>query len=191
LIFLTLGKRELNGGKQMIQAAKHEKPYLNPYLGGIGIGFILFAVFFLAGKGLGASGALTRIFTFTLDKIAPSYTSGIGYFQKYLASDSGPLYHWLLFIFIGTLIGGFIAGIRGNRMKLEMYKGPNTTTKRRIVTAFSGGILVAIGARLAGGCTSGLALTGASILGVAGWVFFLSVFAAGLATAFIVRKEWL
>jgi hypothetical protein len=72
-----------------------------------------------------------------------------------------------------------------------LYKGPNTTTGRRIVTALVGGVLVALGARLAGGCTSGLALTGASILGVAGWVFFLSVFAAGLVTAFIIRKEWL
>lgn len=175
----------------MIQAEKNESPYLNPYLGGIGIGVILFSVFFLAGKGLGASGALTRLFTFTMNKIAPSYVGGIDYLNKYLVSESGPLYHWLFFMFIGILIGGLFAGIRGNRMKTEMFKGPNTSNRRRVVTAFTGGILVALGARLAGGCTSGLALTGASILGVSGWVFFLSVFAAGLATAFVVRKEWL
>jgi hypothetical protein len=175
----------------MIQAAKNERPYMNPYLGGIGIGVILFSVFFIAGKGLGASGALTRLLTFTLDKISPTYVNGIEYFNKYAASERGPLYHWLFFMFIGILIGGLLAGIKGNRMKQEMYKGPNTTKQRRIITAFLGGILVALGARLAGGCTSGLALTGASMLGVSGWVFFLSVFAAGLTTAFFVRKEWL
>lgn len=175
----------------MIQAAKHEKPYLNPYIGGVGIGVILFSVFFLAGKGLGASGALTRLLAFSMDKVAPAYTGSIEYFNRYLSSESGPLYHWLVFMFIGMLAGGLIAGIQGRRMKMELYKGPNTTKTRRIFTAFIGGILVAYGARLAGGCTSGLALTGASVLGVSGWVFFLSVFAAGLVTAFIVRKEWL
>jgi uncharacterized membrane protein YedE/YeeE len=175
----------------MIQAAKNESPYMNPYLGGIGIGVILFSIFFIAGKGLGASGALTRLFTFTLDSIAPTYVSGINYLNKYATSESGPLYHWLFFMFIGILIGGLFAGIRGNRLTSELFKGPNTTNRRRIITAFAGGVLTALGARLAGGCTSGLALTGASILGVSGWVFFLSVFAAGLATAFVVRKEWL
>jgi uncharacterized membrane protein YedE/YeeE len=74
---------------------------------------------------------------------------------------------------------------------MEIYKGPNTTNKRRIVAAMVGGILAAIGARLAGGCTSGLALTGAPMLGLAAWVFFISVFAAGLIVAFFMRKEWL
>ena len=175
----------------MITASKNEKPYLNPYLGGIGIGVILFSVFLLVGKGLGASGSLTRLFAFSMDKIAPEYTNGIDYFQKYLSSSSGPLYNWLVFMMVGVVIGAVIAGIRQRRMKVHVFKGPNTTTKRRLVFAFIGGIFVAIGARLAGGCTSGLALTGASVLGVAGWTFFLSVFAAGLITAFIVRKEWL
>jgi hypothetical protein len=175
----------------MIQAGKNEAKYMNPYLGGIGIGVVLFSVFFLTGKGLGASGALTRLMTWTMDMVAPTYLNGIDYLSKYAASKSGPLYHWLFFMFIGILIGGLLAAIRGKRFKSEMFMGPNTTKKRRIVTAFVGGIFVALGARLAGGCTSGLALTGASILGVSGWVFFLSVFAAGLTTAFIIRKEWL
>ncbi len=175
----------------MIQAAKNERPYMNPYLGGIGIGVILFSVFFITGKGLGASGALTRLFTFTMDKITPTYVSGVEYLNNYAATENGPLYHWLFFMFIGIMLGGLFAGISGNRMKTEMFKGPNTTKQRRIITAFIGGFLVALGARLAGGCTSGLALTGASVLGVSGWVFFLSVFAAGLTTAFVVRKEWL
>ncbi|MCP4756826.1 MAG: hypothetical protein GY866_38680, partial [Proteobacteria bacterium] len=55
----------------MINAPENEKPYLNPYIGGIGIGTILFLSFFLVGKGLGASGALTRLLAFGMDKIAP------------------------------------------------------------------------------------------------------------------------
>ena len=73
---------------------------MNPYLGGIGIGVILFSIFFLAGKGLGASGALTRLLAFGMDKVAPGYTSGVGYLAKYVNSTSGPLYNWLFFMFI-------------------------------------------------------------------------------------------
>ncbi len=175
----------------MIEAPENEKPYINPYLGGIGIGTILFLSFFLVGKGLGASGSMTRLLAFGLDKIAPVHTSGISYFDRYLSSSTHPLDNWLVYMMIGVIAGGWIAARLGRRTKAIMLKGENTTNKRRVITAFAGGILVALGARLAGGCTSGLALTGASVLAVAGWVFFLSVFAAGLVVAFFVRKEWL
>ncbi len=175
----------------MINAPDNEKPYINPYIGGIGIGSILFLSFLLVGKGLGASGALTRFLAFGMDKIAPEYTDGISYFDRYLSSSVHPLDNWLVYMMIGVFAGGLIAAIRGKRTKAMMLKGANTTNKRRIITAFTGGILVALGARLAGGCTSGLALTGASTLAVAGWVFFIAVFAAGLIVAFFVRKEWL
>ncbi|MBT4287140.1 MAG: YeeE/YedE family protein [Deltaproteobacteria bacterium] len=175
----------------MINAQKHEKAYINPYLGGIGLGMVLFFTFFVAGKGLGASGALTRMFTFTLNLMSPTYVAGHDYLYKYVSSSNHVLYHWLTFMLVGVVIGSLVAGFRQKRMKVEMLKGPGTTKNRRIMTAFAGGILVAFGARLAGGCTSGLALTGAATLGAAGWVFFLSVFTAGLAVAYIIRREWL
>ena len=164
---------------------------MNPYLGGFGIGVILFTIFLLIGKGLGASGSLTRLLIYGMGQVVPTFTSSIPYFQKYLGSETHPLYHWLFFMFIGMLGGSLIAGLRGRRTKMEIYKGPNTTNRRRMIAAVTGGILAAIGARLAGGCTSGLALTGASVLGLAAWVFFLSVFAAGLLVAFFMRREWL
>ena len=175
----------------MIAASIKERPYMNPYLGGFGIGVILFTIFLLIGKGLGASGSLTRLLIYGMGQVVPTFTSSIPYFQKYLGSETHPLYHWLFFMFIGMLGGSLIAGLRGRRTKMEIYKGPNTTNRRRMIAAVTGGILAAIGARLAGGCTSGLALTGASVLGLAAWVFFLSVFAAGLLVAFFMRREWL
>ncbi len=175
----------------MINAPENEKPYINPYLGGIGIGTILFFSFLFVGKGLGASGALTRFLAFGMDKIAPEHTSGIPYFERYFSTTEHLLDNWLVYMMVGVFIGGLLAAIRGNRTKAIMLKGENTTNRRRIITAFAGGILVALGARLAGGCTSGLALTGASVLAVAGWVFFLSVFASGLVVAFFIRREWL
>ncbi|NQU64200.1 MAG: YeeE/YedE family protein [SAR324 cluster bacterium] len=176
----------------MIQAPEGEKPYLNPYISGVGIGTILFLSFFLIGKGLGGSGSLTRLLAFSLDTVAPKYTATVDYFSRYLTGTVHPLDNWLVYMLIGVVTGGLIDAISGKRTKkIIMLKGDHTTNKRRTLTAFLGGILVALGARLAGGCTSGLAITGSSVLAVAGWVFFLSVFAAGLIVAFFMRKEWL
>ena len=76
-------------------------------------------------------------------------------------------------------------------MKMIVFRGENITTRKRLVFAFLGGILAAWGARLAGGCTSGLALTGGAMLGVAGWVFFIFIFISGFGVAYFVRKQWL
>jgi len=51
--------------------------------------------------------------------------------------------------------------------------------------------MAGFGARLAGGCTSGLALTGGATLALSGWIFMVSFFAAGFGGAALVRREWL
>ena len=37
------------------------KPYLNPYLAGVGIGVVLLLAFVIMGRGLGASGAFSSV----------------------------------------------------------------------------------------------------------------------------------
>jgi hypothetical protein len=46
------------------------------------------------------------------------------------------------------------------------------------------------GAKLARGCTSGLALTGGALLAPGSWIFIATAFAAGYATAPLVRRHW-
>ena len=62
---------------------------------------------------------------------------------------------------------------------------------RSAVLAFAGGLIAAVGAKIAKGCTSGQALTGGAILNVGSLVFMLAVFAAAYALAYFMRKEWL
>jgi uncharacterized membrane protein YedE/YeeE len=47
-----------------------------------------------------------------------------------------------------------------------------------------------IGAMLARGCTSGLALTGGALLAVGSWLFMIAAFAGGYLLAPLVRKAW-
>jgi len=89
------------------------------------------------------------------------------------------------------VLGGLFSGWRNRRLSLEIIKGPGTTGKRRVVTAFMGGIIVAIGAKLAGGCLTKLTITNTAMLGAAGWLFFVPVLVVGVISAYFFRKEWL
>jgi hypothetical protein len=44
---------------------------------------------------------------------------------------------------------------------------------------------------VAGGCTSGLALSGGAVLSVGAWVFIACAFAAGYAIMLVVKRLWI
>jgi hypothetical protein len=173
-----------------INVASQDKPYLNSYLGGMGIGIVLFLALFLVGKGFGNSGALTRIGAFFLNQVLPVHTEKLVYFKSYLSTSAHLLDNWLIYMLLGIALGGLVSGVRGKRLTKGFLRGPNTTKRRRIVTAFAGGMLVSFGARMAGGGITGLVITSAGLLNVAGWLFLLSLLVSGLIVAYFVRREW-
>ena len=177
------------------------RPYWNSYVAGIGLGLVLLASFVLTGRGLGASGAATRIATYALFKTDASIHGGTAaertsfvrsntYARQYINDEGDPLDDFLVYMFVGVVIGGFLSGAMDGRLSVETIKGPRTTNARRIALAVVGGVVSAFGARLARGCTSGLALTGGATLALGGWVFMLAVFAGGYSLAYFLRKEW-
>ncbi|MFP4283825.1 MAG: YeeE/YedE thiosulfate transporter family protein, partial [Opitutales bacterium] len=54
----------------------------------------------------------------------------------------------------------------------------------RSVVAFLGGMAMAFGARLAGGCTSGHGISGTLQLNLASWIALVCFFLGGMAVAF-------
>jgi hypothetical protein len=70
-------------------------------------------------------------------------------------------------------------------------RGPSIGVSARLWLALLGGALSGFAARLATGCTSGQALTGASQLAFGSWIFMFCIFAGGYAAAYFFRKEWL
>jgi hypothetical protein len=59
---------------------------------------------------------------------------------------------------------------------------------QRLGVAFVGGIILAYGARLAGGCTSGHGISGALQLSVSSWVALTSFFIGAVATAHLLFR---
>jgi len=166
------------------------RAYVNPYLGGALLGVVLFLSFFLSGNGLGASGGLNRMVVYVENIIAPEHIDQVPYLLKMAGGDTNPLDSWIVYLTAGTILGGFISGLFGRRMKVETNKGPRIGNGTRWFLAFVGGALMGYGARLARGCTSGQALSGGAVLSVGSWAFMFAVFAGAYALAYFLRRIW-
>jgi hypothetical protein len=167
------------------------KPYMNPYLAGIGLGLVLLAAFVLMGRGLGASGAFSSALSWLTDAVAPAHAQANEYYQQYIGDGTThPLKAWLVFEVIGVLAGALLSALLAGRVGFAIEKGPRVSTALRLVCAFAGGVIMAFGAHLARGCTSGQALTGGALLNVGSWAFMIMVFVGGYAAAWFVRWQW-
>lgn len=171
--------------------SRPEKPYIHPYLGGLLLGLLLFAAFFFTGNGLGASGGLNRFVVLVQDAISPEHVDTTPYLLKMAGGDKNPLDDWVVMVVIGAVVGGFVSGWLNGRLKLETNKGPRISARTRWVMAFAGGAIMGFGARMARGCTSGLALSGGATLSVGAWAFMMCVFAGAYLLAYFVRKLWI
>ena len=176
--------------KTKMSAPQTPRSYVHPYLGGMVLGIVLFLGLFLTGNGLGSSGAISRIDAFIEDQIAPAHVDRTPYLLKMAGGDKNPLDDWILPVFVGALLGGFVSGKIGRRIKLETTKGPNISDHTRWAMAFLGGVLFLYGARMARGCTSGQALTGGATLDAGSWTIMFSIFAGAYAFAYFLRKMW-
>jgi hypothetical protein len=173
-----------------ITETQEANAYINPYLAGILLGVVLFAAFFITGNGLGASGGLNRILVFVEDLIAPGHINQVPYLIDMAGGDKNPLDSWIVFLTLGTIVGGFLSGWFNKRVKWETVKGPHISVRSRWILAFLGGMLMGYGARFARGCTSGQALSGGAVLSVGSWAFMFAVFGGAYALAYFFRRAW-
>ncbi len=162
-----------------------------PVPAGILIGISMILAFVVAGRGIGASGAMTRLVAWVQHGLAPEATEQSAYFAKYFAGGAHPMYDWLVFLLVGTLCGAFVASASRGEFRVEILKGPRISNRNRLLLALLGGVLSGFAARLARGCTSGQALVGGAELSVGSWVFMVCVFVGGWMVAWFVRKQWI
>lgn len=165
-------------------------PYWSPYVAGFALGLVLLATYLVAGRGLGATGAFSALVATIANAVAPEAAQANPVHARYLEGGA-PLLEFLPLLVLGTFVGGWIGARTAGRARLGIDRGPSIGATPRMVLAFAGGSIVAVGAKIALGCTSGQALSGAAILNAGSLVFMLAVFAAGYAVAFVIRREWL
>jgi hypothetical protein len=168
-----------------------QRPFWNPYAGGVVLGMVLLMSFLLVGNGLGASGATNRVAIGAAHLVAPAAIEANAMFGSYVGGGRNILDDWLVFEVLGVILGGAFAAYSAGRMRLGVTMGPRRMLPwKRLALAFAGGLIMGFAARLARGCTSGQALTGGSLLAVGSWVFMMAVFAGGYIFAPLVRRQW-
>ena len=162
-----------------------------PIPAGILIGISMLLAFVVAGRGIGASGAMTRLVAWVQHGLFPAATEQSAYFGKYFADGAHPLNDYVVFLLVGLLVGSFVAAWLSGELRVEVLRGPRSSVAYRLVMALSGGVLAGFAARLARGCTSGQGLVGGAELSVGAWVFLMCIFVGGWMAAWFVRKQWI
>ena len=164
-------------------------PAWSPYLVGALIGLLSMATFYFSDKPLGASTAYARLAGMVGKLFARRHTESLKYYQ-----DFKPKVDWEVMLVVGAVGGAFLAAWLGGELTGEWL--PAMWTARfgadslalRLGAAFLGGGLMAFGARMAGGCTSGHGISGTMQLSVGSWVAVVCFFVGGIATALLMFR---
>ena len=129
---------------------------------------------------IGVSGTYPRLIGEVAQVLNPAYAESNPYLVR-----MGGLFRPETFLVIGLVIGGFLGARKDSARapKVELPHAGASSNGRRYTEAFLAGFLLLFGARLAGGCTSGLIISGMQQLSIAGFVFAGGVFATGIGTA--------
>jgi hypothetical protein len=94
---------------------------------------------------------------------------------------------WELIFLGGAMLSGLVLSLIRKDFKIQLIHSGWSKTEgkspvKRIIWAFVGGFIMLIGARMAGGCTSGHVISGGMQVAVSSLVFGAFVFAGLLVT---------
>ena len=171
-----------------VDALDYPGPAWSPYLVGAGIGVLSWLTLYYSDKTIGASSFYAQLAGFLGKFIAPRHTASLIYFK-----DNPPRVSWGFVFVVAIIVGGAIAALTGGEFANE-WLAPmwvarfGDSVALRAVVAFCGGMLMAFGARLAGGCTSGHGISGTLQLNLASWITVMCIFVGGVAVALPLFK---
>lgn len=165
----------------------------SPEAAGIGLGIVYILGVWLARQTPGTTGTL-----FSISALAGAPLTANDPLNLFFSMAHPPITNgmtWQAWMLVGVFLGAFVSarlsgGFRLRWLPLEQWTsvfGPSV--RRRWLIAFLGGGLLAFGAGLAGGCTSGLALAGGVQLSPAAFLFIPAVFLSGTVTQMIVYRR--
>ncbi len=162
------------------------KSFWSPLAAGIVLGLVLMLSFMLSGHGLGASGAISHVVAGAGLVLATDATLANPYLRPMVAAGN-PIGSWITWEVLGMIIGAVVAAFMAGRFRVQLDGERSLGSGRRLAQALLGGILAGFGARVAGGCTSGLGLSGAAVLSISAFVFLGVFFATGLLVGRFVK----
>ena len=161
------------------------QPYADATLAGIALGMVLLASFIVAGRGIGASSAFAATAGPVAAAIAPGAIESEPSLSDRLPVTFAPWNDWIVLELSGVLLGALASA----RMAGRWRSATNDRSRGRLSRAVAGGALMGLGARLAYGCTSGLALSGGALLSTGAWLFIPLAFGTAIAVTLLARDS--
>jgi uncharacterized membrane protein YedE/YeeE len=166
----------------------------SPYAAGILLGIVVILTVVLTNNLLGASGAFENLAGMIGKAVAPA-----AFDNTYFNYVMPPGITWGVVLLIGVFFGGMLGAATSKTLKWGKKEAANSDkqwkrifgpqTWKRWVLGFLGAIVLEYGAGIAGGCTSGLLISGGSLLVPAAFLFMGGMFASGIAVALIVYRR--
>ena len=166
----------------------------SPYVAGILLGLVGILAVWLSDNLLGASGAFENVAGMIGKAIAPQAFDNL-YFNFIMP----PGITYGVILTIGIFFGGLIGAATSGTLKWGKKDAANSDplwkrtfgpqTWKRWVLGFFGAIILEYAAGIAGGCTSGLAISGGMLLAPAAFLFIAGMFASGIVTALIIYRR--
>ncbi|MCB9948916.1 MAG: YeeE/YedE family protein [Rhodospirillaceae bacterium] len=161
----------------------------SPYLAGVIIGLLQIPAFLLADTALGASSSFVTAAGF----LASTVDSGVAQIDYFVSHMTSGKYFWQSALVIGIAIGAFVSA-RASRSGRPSFSGAWTRLVgvrsfwARSAMAFAGGFVMLLGARIAGGCTSGHGISGMAQLAIGSFAAVAAMFAGGILVASLFRR---
>ena len=165
----------------------------SPYVAGILLGLVGILAVWASNSLLGASGAFETLAGLIGKALAPA-SFDILYFNFIMP----PGLNYSLVMLVGLFLGGMLGAATSRTLKWgkkdaansdEQWKrifGPQTW--KRWLIAFIGAIILEYAAGIAGGCTSGLAISGGMLLAPSAFLFIAGMFASGILTTLLIYR---
>jgi len=163
--------------------------FWSPYLAGGLLGAVGLLAVGLSNHLLGASGGFENLAGILGKAVAPG-AFGNMYFNFVMPAEIT----WNVILLAGIFIGGGLGALSAKTWRLRSMPdrqwveafGPSRAKRWGI--AFLGGAVLQYAAGIAGGCTSGLAISGGMLLAPAAFLFIAGMFASGILTALVIYR---
>ena len=162
----------------------------SPYVAGAALGLVSILAVLLTNSLLGASGAFENIAGWVGQKVAPA-----AFDNMYFNFVMPPGLSNGVILLIGVFFGGMLAALSSGTFKFrtndnaQWNKIMGKSTVKRWLLLFIGAVILEYGAGIAGGCTSGLAISGGMLLAPSAFIFIAGMFISGIVVARIIYRE--
>jgi uncharacterized membrane protein YedE/YeeE len=163
----------------------------SPYVVGVGIGMLSWFTFATANKHLAITLQYEHIAAMVQMATVPEEFQPSRYYLVREAAGLEPKIGWYLMLLVGVFLGAMLSScLSGDRSRIvvpPLWRWRfGESVGKRFAAAFLGGAIMVLGARIAGGCTSGHGISGTLQLALQSWLFIGLAFAAAVTTAFLM-----